>query len=195
MSSVKSRQCCIGVNVLIRRKAAPAQQNLTLCWRHNIYKHYKYLFLKIASKPLVYIDPRIPLNHYTSIPGEQLKNKSSDICEVIIYFTLLRFSLSPFKYYHYLSVSPIIQQIRIFPFICWFLHRGKSSQERLPIGKLYLPKNNLFHTIFFWQGTDPQIGSITSACYSQSDCRKILEPPRSVLDNGPLLARNPWISH
>ena len=47
------------------------------------------------------------------------------------------------------------------------------------------PRNNLFHTqkkYFFWQGTDPQMGPIRSEWYSQSDRRKILEPPWSVLD-------------
>ena len=36
--------------------------------------------------------------------------------------------------------------------------------------------------IFFWQGTDPQMGPICPEWYNQSDRRKILEPPWSVLD-------------
>ena len=50
--------------------------------------------------------------------------------------------------------------------------------------KIILPWNNYFiqKVIFIWQGTDPQMGPICSEMISQSDRRKILEPPWSVLD-------------
>ena len=74
-----------------------------------------------------------------------------------------------------------------FP-VPWLRHSGCSplaaSGVKIP-GILFHPETIYFtrthtHTFFFWQGTDPQIGPICSEWYSQSDCRKILEPSRSV---------------
>ena len=61
----------------------------------------------------------------------------------------------------------------------------KTSQDEFFFGKtLFHPETTYFthKEDFFWQGTDPQMGPICSKWYSQSDRRKILEPPWSVLD-------------
>ena len=89
------------------------------------------------------------------------------------------------------NVSEIFIEIHIFPFISWFLHRDNLSPLRLyrtssPLGKLFFTQKQLIsHTkkYFVWQGTDPQTGLICSEWYSQSDHRKIVEPPWSVLDS------------
>ena len=62
----------------------------------------------------------------------------------------------------------------------------KTSQDEFSFGKtLFQPETTHFthKDDFSWQGTDPQMSPICSEWYSQSDRRKILEPPRSVLDN------------
>ena len=61
----------------------------------------------------------------------------------------------------------------------------ETSQDEFPLGKtLFHPETTYFthKEDFYWQGTDPQIGPICSEWHSQSDRRKILEPPWSVLD-------------
>ena len=42
------------------------------------------------------------------------------------------------------------------------------------------------NNIIYWPIADPQIDLICFACYSQSGCRKILEPPWSILGIEPL---------
>ena len=61
----------------------------------------------------------------------------------------------------------------------------KTSQDKFSFGKtLFHPETTYFtHKYdFSWQGTDPQMSPICPEWYSQSDRRKILEPPWSVLD-------------
>ena len=62
----------------------------------------------------------------------------------------------------------------------------KTSQDEFSFGKTFFftQKQLISHTknIFFWQGSDPQMGPICSEWYSQSDRLKIVEPPWSVLD-------------
>ena len=61
----------------------------------------------------------------------------------------------------------------------------KTSQDEFSFGKtLFQPETTYFthKDDFSWQGTDPQMSPICSEWYSQSDGRKILEPPWSVLD-------------
>ena len=70
----------------------------------------------------------------------------------------------------------------------WTICHHKDFTGRVLLRVNFIsPRNNLFHTQkdFFWQGTDPQMGPICSEWYSQSDRRKILEPPWSVLDTTP----------
>ena len=51
--------------------------------------------LKIAPQPFVYIDLRIPLNHYTFMPDKQFKVESSDLSDKFSYiFNLSIFTLS-----------------------------------------------------------------------------------------------------
>ena len=64
----------------------------------------------------------------------------------------------------------------------------KTSQGEFSFGKtLFQPETTYFthKDDFSWQGTDPQMSPICSEWYSQSDRRKILEPPWSVLDTEP----------
>ena len=61
----------------------------------------------------------------------------------------------------------------------------KTSRDEFSFGKILFHPETTYFTHkkdFFWQGTDPQMGPICSEWYSQSDRRKILEPPWSVLD-------------
>ena len=68
----------------------------------------------------------------------------------------------------------------------------KTSQDEFSLGKpLFHPETTYFthKEDFFWQGTDPQMGGpICSEWHSQSNRRKILEPPWSVLD----MHLTPW---
>ena len=59
-----------------------------------------------------------------------------------------------------------------------------TSQDEVFFGKtVFHPETTYFtHKEDFSQGTDPQMGTVCCEWYSQSDRRKILEPPWSLLD-------------
>ena len=70
----------------------------------------------------------------------------------------------------------------------WTICHHKDFTGRVFLWENFISdRNNLFHTQrrFFLRGTDPQMSPICSEWYSQSDRRKILEPPWSVLDTKP----------
>ena len=61
----------------------------------------------------------------------------------------------------------------------------KTSQDEYSFGMILFHTETTYFTYkedFVWQGTDSQMGPIYSEWYSQSNRRKILEPPWSVLD-------------
>ena len=61
----------------------------------------------------------------------------------------------------------------------------KTSQDEFSVRKtlLHLETTYLTHkNIFIWQGTDPQMVPNCSEWHSQSDRRKIVEPPWPILD-------------
>ena len=61
----------------------------------------------------------------------------------------------------------------------------KTSQDEFSFRKTLFQRETTYFTHkddFSWQVTDPQMSPICSEWYSQSDRRKILEPPWLVLD-------------
>ena len=150
---------------------------------------------KFAPRPLVYIDPRILLNNYTFIYlVKQFKIESSDIFQILEYFQ----KFDVYFINRYLTVwgfTIVFPQVPLFKKMLDFsIHllipaKGqfvtiKTSQDEFSFGKtLFRPETTYFthKEDFLWQGTDPQMGPICSEWYSQSDRRKILEPPWSVL--------------
>ena len=151
---------------------------------------------KIAPKPLVYIDPRILLNYYTFIPGKTIKDwieRYFPNSGIFPKFRCLFYQSVPhcLRFSHCVSASPII--LKIVRFFHSFVDSctGTICHHKDFTGQVLLWEN-LFHpetTYFthkddfvFWEGTDPQMGPICSEWDSQSDRRKILEPPWSVLD-------------
>ena len=149
-------------------------------------------YWKIAPKPLVYIDPRILLNYYTFIPGKATYDwieRYYSNSGIFPKFRCLFYQSVPncLRFYHCVSASPII--IKIVRFFHSFVDSciGTTCHPKDFTGRVLLRenlislRNNLSHTQrrFF---TDPQMGPICPEWYSQSDRRKILEAPWSVLD-------------
>ena len=97
------------------------------------------------------------------------------------------------KFYHCVSASPIIKKVVKFfrsfvdSSIGTICHH-KDFTGRVPLWENSFRPETTFFTHkedFFWQGTDTQMDPICSKWYSQSDRRKILEPPWSALDTKP----------
>ena len=85
---------------------------------------------------------------------------------------------------HYLK-KMLDFSIHLFIPAYWQFVTIKTSQGEFSFGKtLFQPETTYFthKDDFSWQGKDPQMSPICSQWYSQSDRRKILEPPWSVLD-------------
>ena len=150
---------------------------------------------KIAAKPLVYIDPRNLLNYYTFISGKTIKIESSDIFQILEYFqnfdvNFINRYLTVWGFTIVFPQVPLFKKMLDFSIHLLFPAYGqfvtiKSSQDEFSFGKtLFQPETTYFthKDDFSWQGTDPQMSPICSEWYSQSDRRKILEPPWSVLD-------------
>ena len=126
---------------------------------------------------------------------KQFKIESSDIFQILEYFqnvdvyfinryltvwgfTIVFPQVPLFKKLLDLSIHLLIPTYGQFVTI-------KTSQDEFSFGKTLFHTETTYFTHkeeFFWQGTDPQMGLICSEWYSQSDRRKILEPPWSVLD-------------
>ena len=151
---------------------------------------------KTAPKALVYTDLRILLNYYTSIASNTVLGLNGSIFHFkLSYITFIN------RYFTAWGITIVFPQIPLFRKNARFFHSFVGSH----IGTIYHHKNftgrvflwgnftsppiNLFHTQKNWQGTDPQKGLTCSKWYSQSDRRKILEPPWSVL------ARKRRLSH
>ena len=150
---------------------------------------------KIVPKILVYIDPRILLNYYTFISGKTIQDRIEwyfSNSGIFPKFRCIFYQSVPhcLRFYHCVPTSPIISKIvRFFhSFVdscIWTICHHKDFTGGVVLWENFISaRNNLFHTQrrFSWQGTDPQMSPICSEWYSQSDRRKILEPPWSVLD-------------
>ena len=118
------------------------------------------------------------------------KIESSDIFQILEYFQ----NFDVYFINRYLTVwgfTIVFPQIPLFKkLLDSFIHllipaQGqfatiKTSQDEFSFGKtLFHPETTYFthKKDYFWQGTDPQMGPICPEWYSQSDRRKILEPP------------------
>ena len=73
----------------------------------------------------------------------------------------------------------------------------KNSQGEFSFAKTVFHHETTYFThneLFFWQGTDSQMGPICSEWYSQSDHRKSWNHRGQYWTLNPM-ARKPWISH
>ena len=126
---------------------------------------------------------------------KQFKIESSDIFQILEYFQ----NVDVYVINRYLTVwgfTIVFPQVPLFKKLLDFsIHLLipaygqfviiKTSQNEFSFGKTLFQSETTYFTHkedFSWQGTDPQMSPICSEWYSQSDCRKILEPPWSVLD-------------
>ena len=177
---------------------------MSLWWRHNIYlwrhngarrharaKHYEYFMLENCTQTTgVYWsnNPFELLYIYTRwnnlILNRAIFFKFWNISKISIF--ILSIGTSLFEVLPLWTASPIISKIvRFFhsfvdSCIRTICHH-KDFTVRVHLWENFISPGNT-QKYFFWQGTDPQMGPICSEWYSQSDRRKILEPPWSVLD-------------
>ena len=181
---------------------------MSLWWRHNIYlwrhngarrharaKHYEYFMLETCTQTTRLYWSKNPFESLYIYLVKQFKIESSDIFQILEYFQ--NFYVHSIKRNLTGGFTIVFPQVPLFLKLLDFsIHllipaKGrfvtiKTSKDKFSFGKMYFAqKQHILHTTlddFFWQGTDPQMGPICSEWYSQSDRRKILEPPWSVLD-------------
>ena len=181
---------------------------MSLWWRHNIYLWRHNGARRRARQTLrIFHVGKLHPNHSCILIQEsfwitihlylvkRFKIESSDIFQILEYFE----NFDVYFINRYLTVwgftivfpqVPIFRKLLDFSIHLLIPEYGqfvtiKTPQDEFSFGKtLFQPETTYFthKDDFSWQGTDPQMSPIGSEWYSQSDRRKILEPPWSVLD-------------
>ena len=170
-------------------------------WRHNGSRrharatHYEYFMFETCTQTTRVYWSKNPFELLSIYLVKQFKIESSDIFQILKYFQ--NFDVHSINRNLTGGFTIVFPQVPLFFKIVRFFHsfvdscigticHHIASQDKFSFGKIYFTqKQHILHTTlddFFWQGTDPQMGPICSEWYSQSDRRKILEPPWSVLD-------------